>query len=99
MKKDIVALYGTPLNFSEKISQTPGPDQIKPQQFFTMNEEFILRIEEQLNSKGSPVTAYCTVDLPDGRQNVFISVRELHQKYGKGLTRFFTSFQFLDYSK
>lgn len=89
---------GCGLHLPESITHTPGPNQIRPERMFVMNEEFILRAEECLNRNGAPVSAYCTVDLPDGRKNVFISVRSLRQEYGAGLTRYFTNFQFLDSS-
>ena len=87
---------GNYLHMSEQTLHMRGANRISPARSFEMNEEFVLRIEQVLREeKGVPAVAYCRADLPDGRKNVFIRVSELRSRYGPGLTRYFTSFQFL----
>ena len=87
--------YGEYLPFTEDTLHKPGPHQIRPQLGRQMNEEFMLKVEEYLQKHGIPAVVYCNADLPDGRKNVWISVRNLQAKYGPGLTHYFTGFQFV----
>ena len=87
---------GDYLHLAESTMHTPGENRIPPARSFEMNEEFVLRVERYLKEeKGVPAAVYCRADLPNGKNNVFIRVSTLRERYGPGLTGYFTSFQFL----
>lgn len=69
---------------------------ILPERAFLMNEEFILRIERELNLRTSlTVTAYVWTTLKGSSKTIHMTLRDFISQYGSGKTHFSTTFQFV----
>ena len=103
LPRDFTGGFGTelPIGSTTLRPKNQADPHLTPSRGVEMNEEFILRVEEELRSCGLNAVAMAATNRYDGSKTVLhnIPLREYLDRFGRGSTNYSTRFRFTSGSR
>ena len=88
--------YGKNLPLDDETRLKPGPHQIRPERGIQMNEDFMLRVEQEMCQRlGRKIVVYVWTTMNGESRSYHMSLRDFQKTYGYGKTHYYTRFQFI----